>query len=118
MELADPAGAEALAPQPFQLASAGASTKKSLLAHLRILGARAQPMPNGIPAGRKIMQSPQPHALLAPVIGRADGGLRDRTTMLQDEQGPASAYNRTIGHSIDGEYIYVLLKTPNICKGS
>ena len=118
MELAHPAGAESLAPQPSQLASTVASTKKSLLANLRILGGRAQPSQNGIPVGRKNMKSAQDHALPAPVIGRADGGLSDRTTMLQDEQAAASAYNRTIGHSIGGEYIYVHLKTPNICKCS
>src|SRR5262245_61504193 len=37
MELAHPAGAEPLAPQPSQLASAVASTKKSRLANLRQL---------------------------------------------------------------------------------
>src|SRR5262249_8819530 len=74
-----------LRPQPSQLASTVASTKKSLLANLRILGGRAQPSPNGIPVGRKIMKSAQDHALPAPVIGRADGGLSNRTTMLQDE---------------------------------
>src|SRR5262245_45471112 len=79
MELAHPAGAKSLAPQPSQLASTVASTKKSLLANLRILGGRAQPSPNGIPVGRKIMKSAQDHALPAPVIGRADGGLNDRT---------------------------------------
>src|SRR5215510_11400552 len=85
MELAHPAGAESLAPQPSQLASTVASTKKSLLANLRILGGRAQPSPNGIPVGRKIMKSAQDHALPAPVIGRADGGLSDRTRMVQGE---------------------------------
>src|SRR5215813_10007924 len=54
MELAHPVGAEPLAPQPSQLASAVASTKKSLLANLRNLDGRAQPSPNGISVARKI----------------------------------------------------------------
>jgi hypothetical protein len=54
MELAHPAGPESLAPQPSQLASAVASTKKSLLANLRNLDGRAEPSPNGIPVARKI----------------------------------------------------------------
>src|SRR5215831_12057729 len=54
MELAHPAGPDSLAPQPSQLASAVASTKKSLLANLRNLDGRAQPSPNGIPVARKI----------------------------------------------------------------
>ena len=118
MDVAHPAGADSLPPQPSRLASTVASTKKSLLANLRILGGRAQPSPNGIPVGRKLKKSAQDHALPVPVIGRADGRLSDRTTMLQDEQAAASAYNRTIGHSIGGECIFVHLKTPNICKCS
>jgi hypothetical protein len=46
MELALPAGAESLTSQLSQLASAIASTKKSLLANLRNLDGRAQPSPN------------------------------------------------------------------------
>jgi hypothetical protein len=81
MELAHPAGAESLAPQPSQLASAVASTKKSLLANLRNLDGRAQPSPNGISVARKDQKSAQEHALPAQVIGRVDGELSDRTTM-------------------------------------
>jgi hypothetical protein len=86
MELAHPAGAESLAPQPPQLVSAVASTKKSLLANF------AQPRwPSPAesqcdPGCQKDQKSAQDHALPAPVIGRADGGLSDRTTMVQGEQ--------------------------------
>src|SRR5262249_10988608 len=99
MELAHPAGAEPLAPQPSQLVSAVASTKKSLLANF------AQPRwPSPAesqchPGCQKDQKSAQDHALPAPVIGRADGGLSDRTTMLHDEQPAASAYDRTIGQA-------------------
>src|SRR5262245_32177827 len=72
MELAHPAGAESFAPQPSQLASAVASTKKSLLANLRNLDGRAQPSPNGISVARKDQKSAQEHALPAQVIGRVD----------------------------------------------
>jgi len=95
MELAHPAGAESLAPQPSQLASAVASTKKSLLANLRNLDGRAQPSPNGISVARKDQKSAQEHALPAQVIARVDGELSDRTTMVQGEQPAASAYDRT-----------------------
>jgi hypothetical protein len=54
MDVAHPPGAESLSPQPSQLASAVASTKKSLLANLRNLDGRAQPSPNGILVARKI----------------------------------------------------------------
>jgi hypothetical protein len=86
MELAHPAGAESLAPQPSQLASAVASTKKSRLANLRNFDGRGQPSPNAIPVARKIKKSAQDHALPAPVIGRRIVGLSDRTTMVQDVQ--------------------------------
>src|SRR5215510_1634458 len=73
MELAHPAGAESLAPQPSQLASAVASTEKSLLANF------AQPRwPSPAesechPGCQKDLKSPQDHGLPASVIGRADG---------------------------------------------
>src|SRR5262245_2516764 len=98
MELAHPAGAEPLAPQPSQLASAVASTKKSLLAILRNLDGRAQPSPNAIPVARKIKKSAQDHALSAPVIGRADG-------RAERQELAASAYHKTMGQG-----------APNICK--
>src|SRR5262249_44455138 len=53
-----------------QLASAVASTKKSLLANLRNLDGRAQPSPNGISVARKDQKSAQEHALPVQVIGR------------------------------------------------
>jgi hypothetical protein len=48
----------------------------------------------------------------ARVIGRADGGLNDRMTIVQGEQPAASAYDRTIGqaHSISGAFVYFLPK--------
>src|SRR5262249_56307229 len=46
---------------------------------------------------QKDQKSAQEHALPAQVIGRADAGLSDRTTMVQGEQPAASAYDRTIG---------------------
>jgi hypothetical protein len=81
MDLAHPPGADSLPPQPSQLASAVASTKKSLLANLRNLDGRAQPSPNAIPVARKIKKGSRP-VLPAQVVGGADGGLSDRTTMV------------------------------------
>ena len=87
-----PPGAESLAPQPSQLASAVASTKKSLLANLRNLDGRAQPSPNAIPVARKIKK----------VLGASywSGGSSGRATgrrWSKASSQPASAYDRSIG---------------------
>jgi hypothetical protein len=94
-----PPGAESLAPQPSQLASAVASTKKSLLANLRNLDGRAQPSPNAIPVARKIKKSPRRQLLVGRIVGQSD-----RTTMVQGEQ-PAGLRIRQVywsGPSIGG----------------
>ena len=44
---------------------------------------------------QKDQKSAQEHALPVQVIGRVDGELSDRTTMVQGEQPAASAYDRT-----------------------
>jgi hypothetical protein len=54
MELAHPAGADSLPPQPSQLASAVASTKKSLLANFAQPRSPSPAESNGIPVARKI----------------------------------------------------------------
>jgi hypothetical protein len=66
---------------------------------LRNLDGQAQPSPNAIPVVRKIKKSAQDHALPAPVIGRADGELSGRTTMVQGEQPADSAYDKSIGQT-------------------
>jgi hypothetical protein len=77
--------------------SAVASTKKSLLANF---AQPRWPSPNAILVARKIKKVLKTMRYRRqPVIGRADGGLSDRTTMLQGEQPAASAYDRTIGQA-------------------
>src|SRR5262249_48415703 len=78
MELAHPAGADALPPQSAQLASAVASTKKSLLANFAQPRSPSPAESECHPGCRKDQKSAQHHALSAPVIGRADGRLRIR----------------------------------------
>jgi hypothetical protein len=99
MELAHPAGAEPLAPQPSQLASAVASTKKSLLANLRNLDGRAQPSPNAIPVARKIKKVLKTMRYRRRLLAGRIVGLSDRATMVQGEQPAASACERTIGQA-------------------
>ena len=50
------------------------------------------------PGCQKDQKSAQEYALPAQVIGRADGGLSERTRMVQGEPAP-SAYDRTIGRA-------------------
>src|SRR5262249_24796896 len=52
------------------------------------------------PGCQKDQKSAQEYALPAQVIGRADGGLSDRTTMVQGEQPAASAYDKSIGRPL------------------
>ena len=49
---------------------------------------------------QKDQKSAQEHALPAQVIGRVDGELSDRLTMIQGERPAASAYDRTIGQAL------------------
>src|SRR5215831_1854037 len=88
MELAHPAGAESFAPQPSQLASAVASTKKSLRANLRKLDGRAQPSPNGISVARKIRKVLKSMRCRRNLLA---GGWRAER---QDDDGPRRAANR------------------------
>jgi len=92
MELAHPAGADSLPPQPSQLASAVACQ----FAQSRWPSPGESEWHLGC---QKDQKSAREHALPAQVIGRVDGELSDRTTMVQGEQPAASAYDRTIGQA-------------------
>src|SRR6516164_6305085 len=89
MELAHPAGAESLAPQPSQLASAVASTKKSLLVSLRNPDGRSPAESECYPRCRrirKVLKSTRyPRKLLA---GRMAGSATGRGWSKASTQPP------------------------------
>src|SRR5262249_11987891 len=115
MELAHPAGAESLAPQFSQLASAVASTKKSLLANFvqprwpSLAESECHP---GCQKDQKKCSRP-----CATGASYWPGGWRAER---QVDDGPSRAANRLIrqdhssGPSIGGECV----QTPNTCKAN
>jgi hypothetical protein len=92
MELADPAGAESLAPQPSQLASAVASTKKSLLANF------AQPRWQSL-GRQKDQKNAQDHARRRWLTGRMEGWATGRLWSRRASQPPL--------HTTDGHTLFV-----------
>src|SRR6516225_10945163 len=112
MELAHPAGAESLAPQPSQLASAVASTKKSLLANLRNLDGRAQPSPNAIPVARKINKMLKTLRYRRKLlVQRMAGSATGRGWSKASSQPPPHTTGQLVGPTrLAGECVYFAAK--------
>jgi len=107
-----PPGAESLAPQPSQLASAVASTKKSLLANLRNLDGRAQPSPNAIPVARKINKMLKTLRYRRKLlVQRMAGSATGRGWSKASSQPPPHTTGQLVGPTrLAGECVYFAAK--------